>query len=313
MQKTWIYDDVHFLNIVSEAERISGRKQIGDIYLCDDGTLIQAYAKPENTDRIIRQYTKLCDATEDAKLYLMLVPTAVTIEKDRLPKGALCEYSQTDTIAGIYEAMKGKAECIDAVSVLEDAKDEAQLYYATDHHWTGAGAYEAYKEYCRAAGLTASELNEYAAETVTDSFKGTLYSKLNDDHFGADSIVSYSHPEWKLTVRYEDSGEITDTPYAAEWLEKKDKYSYFLNNIHPLITIENEAAPEGACAVIKDSYANCFVPFLLKHYRTVYVFDTRYYKGGPSAFINEHKDIKDVLILYNMNTLDTDTGIGGIY
>ncbi len=65
--------------------------------------------------------------------------------------------------------------------------------------------------------------------------------------------------------------------------------------------------------MIKDSYANSLVPFLITDYRTVYVFDTRYYKGGPSQFINEHEDIKDVLILYNMNTLDNDAGIGGIY
>ena len=47
--------------------------------------------------------------------------------------------------------------------------------------------------------------------------------------------------------------------------------------------------------------------------RKIYVFDTRYYKDGPSAFIAEHPGITDVVLLYNMNTLDTDTGIRGIY
>ena len=45
----------------------------------------------------------------------------------------------------------------------------------------------------------------------------------------------------------------------------------------------------------------------------IFVLDTRYYKKGPSAFIGEHPEITDVLLLYNMNTLDADTGIGGIY
>ena len=80
-----------------------------------------------------------------------------------------------------------------------------------------------------------------------------------------------------------------------------------------MVTITNDAVSDGAIAVVKDSYANCFVPFLLNHYHTVYVFDTRYYKGGPSKFINEHPDITDVLVLYNMNTIDNDNGIGGIY
>ena len=29
-------------------------------------------------------------------------------------------------------------------------------------------------------------------------------------------------------------------------------------------------------------------------------------KQGPSAFVKEHPGITDVLILYNMNTLDSD-------
>ena len=55
------------------------------------------------------------------------------------------------------------------------------------------------------------------------------------------------------------------------------------------------------------------VPFLAEHFRKIFVLDTRYYKKGPSAFIGEHPEITDVLLLYNMNTLDADTGIGGIY
>ncbi|MCR4585746.1 MAG: hypothetical protein K5686_08480 [Lachnospiraceae bacterium] len=302
-----------FLNIVSEAQRLSGRKQIGDIYICDDRTLIQAYGAPANTERIIGQFDKLCDSTENAKIYLMLVPTAVSINAEKLPKGAVLTHSQSDTTERIYSELSGRAECVDAASALAKAKEGGELYYRTDHHWTTYGAYAVYEAYCKAAGLDAVPASEYKTETVTDAFRGTLYSRLNDEYFGSDSIVSYSHPDWQLSVKYEDSGEISDTPYAPEYLDKKDKYSYFLNNIHPLITIENASAPEGAAAVIKDSYANSFVPFMLMHYRTLYVFDTRYYKGGPSSFINEHKDIKDVLILYNMNTLDTDTGIGGIY
>ena len=55
------------------------------------------------------------------------------------------------------------------------------------------------------------------------------------------------------------------------------------------------------------------VPFLAHHYRKIYVLDTRYYRDGPSSFLEAHRDITDVLLLYNMNTLDGDTGIRGIY
>ena len=88
----------------------------------------------------------------------------------------------------------------------------------------------------------------------------------------------------------------------------------FLDNIHPLIEITNETADsQRELVLIKDSYANAMVPFLVNHFKKVYVFDTRYYKQGPSSFIKDHPQVTDVLLLYNMNTIDTDLGIGGIY
>ena len=78
--------------------------------------------------------------------------------------------------------------------------------------------------------------------------------------------------------------------------------------------IENETAPsDDVLMLIKDSYANSMVPFLTHHYKKIYVFDTRYYKDGPSSFLEEHGEVTDVPILYNMNTLDGDTGIRGSY
>ena len=105
---------------------------------------------------------------------------------------------------------------------------------------------------------------------------------------------------------------MTDSLYNFDYLEEKDKYSLFLDNIHPLIEIENTAADsENELMLIKDSYANSMVPFLTHHYRKIYVFDTRYYRNGLSSFLSEHETITDILLLYNLNTLDGDTGIRG--
>ena len=320
-----------FLSLMTEAERMSFRKEIAGVYLAKDGSLIEEYAYPRHTDKQIEQFSKLANNVENARCMLMMVPTAVSVYSDLLPDNVGRDDLQQQILDEIYASVPEKLQKIDASSRLKeeaknllsgnDASDSAKdnstdvkrLFYRTDHHWTTYGAYVGYEAFCDAAGLNAIPLSEYTGEEVSDSFKGTIYSKLNDPYFGSDSIVSYSHPDWKLSVKYEDSGEVTDTPYNPEYLTKKDQYSYFLNNIHPLITITNDAVEDGAIAIVKDSYANSMVPFLLQHYHTVYVFDTRYYKGGPSKFINEHPDITDVLILYNMNTIDNDTGIGGIF
>ncbi|SDB34790.1 DHHW family protein [Butyrivibrio sp. INlla16] len=314
-----------FMRLMAEVERITGRKEINDIYLAKDGSLIERYKYPKNTAKQIDQFSKLAVNVENARCMLMMVPTAVSVYSDLLPENANDPDLQQQIISDIYSASSDKLQKIDVSTRLKDEAKKTvseplteditgnRLFYRTDHHWTTYGAYIGYEAFCEAAGLTPIPLSEYTGEIVSENFKGTIYSKLNDPYFGADRIVSYSYPDWKLSVEYSDTEEVTDTPYNKEYLSEKDQYSYFLNNIHPLITITNDAVQDGAIALVKDSYANSIVPFLLAHYHTVYVFDTRYYKGGPSKFINEHPEISDVLILYNMNTIDNDTGIGGIF
>lgn len=305
-----------FLSLMTEAERLSGRKEINGVYLAKDGSLIEVYKTPKNTEKQIQQFSKLAENVTDARCMLMLVPTAVEICPERLPDNSGYDHLQKQVIEHIYDSVPGNLHTIDAEAMLREkssVQPDERFYYRTDHHWTMSGAYEGYRAYCRAAGIKETPMSDYEKAVVSTDFRGTIYSKLNDPFFGSDEIISYEHPGWRLEITYSDTGEVTDTPYNSEYLSQKDEYSYFLNNIHPLVTITNSDVESGALAVVKDSYANSMIPFLIENYHTIYVFDTRYYKGGPSKFINEHEDIRDVLILYNMNTIDNDTGIGGIY
>lgn len=300
-----------FMGLKAETEIALGKREIGGVYIAEDGYLIEDYPAPQNTDKIVGQFKKFAESVKDAEVSLMLVPTAITIYEEKLPALAPVR-SQLATIDEIYGQLSFRT--IDCYDALMAAKGGNELYYRTDHHWTGYGAYAAYTAYCEAREITPLPLNQFEITEVSSDFKGTVYSKLNDAKIKGDTITVFENPENRLTVYYEDKKETTDSLYNFEYLDKKDKYSMFLSNIHPFIEITNETADsDKELAVIKDSYANCMVPFLVNHYRKVYVFDTRYYKGGPSSFINENSKITDVLLLYNMNTLDSDLGIGGIY
>ena len=302
-----------FVGLKSQTEILGGRKEINHIYVAKDNYLIEQYAQPQNTQRIAdtlsRFYKKVSQA--QVNINLMLVPTAVTIHKDLLPKNAPVS-NQLETARSIYAAT-GIPE-IDCTSHLFTGISEGQLYYRTDHHWTTLGAYYGYLAFCETKNLEPVSLDSLQKQTVTEDFAGTLYSKVNDYHHKKDSITVYTNPEDHLTVTYTDTKEVTNSLYNFDYLTEKDKYSLFLNNIHSLVEIENQtSSSEDVLMLIKDSYANSIVPFLAHHYRKIYVFDTRYYKDGPSSFLSEHKEINDILLLYNMNTLDTDSGIRGIY
>lgn len=302
-----------FVGLKSQTEILSGRKEINHIYIAKEDYLIEQYAQPQNTQRIIDTLTRFYEKVSQAEvnINLMLVPTAVTIHKDLLPQNAPAS-NQLETAQSIYTATG--IPKIDCTEFLFTGVSEGQLYYRTDHHWTTLGAYYGYLAFCATKNLQPVSLTSLQKQTVTEDFAGTLYSKVNDYNHKKDSITVYNNPEDHLTVTYTDTGEVSDSLYNFDYLTEKDKYSLFLNNIHSLIEIENQtSSSEDVLMLIKDSYANSIVPFLAHHYRKIYVFDTRYYKDGPSSFLSEHKEINDILLLYNMNTLDTDSGIRGIY
>lgn len=302
-----------FVGLKSQTEILIGRKEINHIYVAKDDYLIEQYAQPQNTQRIIDTLTRFYKkvSQSEATINLMLVPTAVTIHKDLLPQNAPVS-NQLETAQSIYTATG--IPKIDCTEFLFAGISEGPLYYRTDHHWTTLGAYYGYLAFCEAKNLQSVPLSSLQKETVTEDFSGTLYSKVNDYSHKKDSITVYTNPEDHLTVTYTDTGEVSDSLYNFDYLTEKDKYSLFLNNIHSLIEIENQTSTsEDVLMLIKDSYANSIVPFLAHHYRKIYVFDTRYYKDGPSSFLSEHKEINNILLLYNMNTLDTDSGIRGIY
>ncbi|MBR5970513.1 MAG: hypothetical protein IK016_09250 [Lachnospiraceae bacterium] len=307
-----------WMMIVSEADRLGGKQEINDVYLASDGRLIDIYQRPKQPERLVNSVVRFADALPETNIALMLVPTAQQVYEDLLPQFAPEERDwQLKAIAEIYgtvaEGTQGRVRTVDPAWSTE--RTDADSYYRTDHHWTVRGAKLAFDAWCSATGRPEKTVDEAGLSAVSDSFRGTTWSKLNDPLIAPDTILSYWDDSWDLTVTYTDTGEVTDTPYGEEWLSKKDKYAYYLNGLHPLLIIENKAVPEeqGAIAVIKDSYGNSMIPYMISDFRTIYVFDTRYWQQGVSSFVLEHEDIQEVLILYSISMIDTDAGIGGIF
>jgi hypothetical protein len=306
-----------FMTVKTYYERLTGRNRVNNIYMCKDGYYIEEYRALENTDRIAAAIKRLGTAADEgkARFVAMLVPTAVTIEADKLPAAAKND-SQAADMEKIMKLVNGEAggiRFLDVTEALKSAKEKDQVFYKLDHHWTTAGAYAAYTELAKELGFEPLSRDAFTEKTVSTEFKGSFYSKVNDLSAKPDSISVFGSSRLDLTVSYPDKKLETDTLYAEEYLDKKDKYSYFLNNQNSFVEITNSnASSDRSLVIVKDSYANCFVPFLCEHFAKVYVFDTRYYREKVTDFIR-NEEVTDVIFLYNMYTIDTDTGINGIY
>ena len=110
-----------------------------------------------------------------------------------------------------------------------------------------------------------------------------------------------------VTITYED-GTVSDTPYRQEKLEQKDQYAYFFGGNFGKLTIQTQAQNKEKLLVIKDSFANSFVPYLFDDYSEIIMIDLRYYHGSVEDAITQN-GITQILFLYETSNLLTDTSV----
>ena len=140
---------------------------------------------------------------------------------------------------------------------------------------------------------------------VSDSFQGTLAAR-SGYRVPDDTIeVYWPDQEEELVVTYVQEQTKSASLYAAEKLKTRDKYGMFLNGNHPLTEIRTMASTGRKLLLIKDSYANCFVPFLTGDFEEVVLVDPRYYYDSAEKLMKQY-GFTDVLFLYNLNTFLED-------
>lgn len=301
-----------FVMLKTNTELALGKTENNNIYIAKDGYLIEKNTYVEN-NRLNRIVSIINVLTKNTNYHtsIMIVPTSITINEDLLPKYAT-EYSETDRIKTIYANVKD-CNTIDLYNELKALKNNGiQAFYKLDHHWTTRAAYEAYKKFMNSLSITPLPLDAFEEEVVSTEFFGTTYSKANLYNVTPDSITTYTNTKTKLKVTYTRSKKETDSLYNKEYLNKKDKYAMFLDENQGLVIVDNESMESGKnLLIIKDSYANCFVPFVVNNFKYTHVIDPRYYSSSITEYIEEN-NIDEVLFLYNIHTLVTDQGIFNI-
>ena len=99
--------------------------------------------------------------------------------------------------------------------------------------------------------------------------------------------------------------QIVNKQTAAWYPAAGAKYNCFIAGDNPFSEIKNPEINDGSSiVVIKESYGNAFVPFLVDSYSTVYVIDYRKWNGHLADFVSENS-IDDVLFLNVVNTTST--------
>lgn len=266
----------------------------------DDPEVEQGYAYSLNTIA--------AELPDNVKMYSMLVPTQLEFEE---PLYANTQDSQKHCIESINGKLSPEITRVDAYSRLGDA--DGYLYFRTDHHWTMDGAYCGYEAFMDASGGTAVSKSDFSHEEV-GGFFGTLYlkarSELKDPE---EDVLSYydvtEKNDLSIIMRTvdEDGSEREYGEGSSLFDHEQDDYKFFLGGDQPLIEITNNSVEDGkTLIVIKDSYANALVPWLVNNYKRVVLIDPRSFKGKLAEEVERYGADELMVVNYVFTTTFSD-------
>lgn len=307
--ETYIADQfplrANFISLKSNSERVLQKKENNGVFIGDAGYLLQDFETPD-MDRAYKNAGYINELANHFNVYMALAPTATKVLEDKLPNFAT-PYDEGQYITDFYSALSDNVHKVPILETLQTQTSSGeQLYYKTDHHWTTLGAYYAYRSFCETAGITPTPLENFDIETVSDTFYGTLFSKGNFTFIKPDSLqIFYPKNDTVIQVTYALTEDSTDNIYAYNHLDTKDKYSVFLDGNHPLITINTSVNNGRKILILKDSYANCFIPFLTAHYEEIQIIDLRMANFPIQTYATENQ-IDDILLLYNVQNFSAE-------
>ena len=219
------------------------------------------------------------------KVYDMMIPTSAEYYlPDRLKTGENQSNSQSQNIKTAYSKLNtGVVKPINIYNYLADHNSE-YLYFKSDHHWTGLGAYYGYKAFCDTNGMPALDLGTCTEKTV-DGFLGSF--SYNNTKIDTDTVHYWTLP-------YSVSMSITG--------EDGEHYELiFISGDNPLTVMKSSAPTAQAdrkIAVIKESFGNAFVPYLTYNYSEVHVMDLRTFRDNVGKSFQtycQENGITDVL------------------
>ena len=250
---------------------------------------------------VINSFAKTYDGTA----YIVAVPSSAGVYGDSLPSHVISR-SDSQKINELYDQLSSNVRRIDAYNILKMMKDN-YIFYRNDTKWTSYGAYCVYKTVIQKLGFLPTPYDKYIISHVTDNFRGDLYNRTLSDTPKADIIDIYSYPDGAEVISCEmffNDGSVSKGDiYDMSRLSSSDMYSMYLGEDVPVLKIKTSNQNDKKLLVIKDSYGDCFVPFLIQHYSEIIAVSPDQL-DIPLADIIDINDYSQTLFLFGINNMD---------
>ena len=246
------------------------------------------------------------DKLNGITVYDMVIPNHTEMGlPQRLKDSDAPSTSQAENIKSIYSKLSDKVTPVNAYNYLADHNDE-YIYFGSDHHWSGLGAYYAYSAFAKTNNLPVLSLDDCTEQQI-EGFTGTFTNTASG--LDTDTVHYWEFP-YEVTMDITDeSGNVNTytSPYYQYAEAGSLTYGVFIMGDHPLTVLKSasENAENGKkIAVVKESYGNAFVPYLTYNYEEVHVIDFRTFGDNLVSYCQQN-GIDEVLFLNGVMSANT--------
>lgn len=293
-------------------------RDCGNAMIVDD----MAYEYYNYSENSAKNYAKIVSRLGqqlqgEADVYCLIIPTAVGVV---FPDDLAAKYpgyeDQGARLEEIYGMMDSSVIPVNIFDKMMQHRDE-YLYYRTDWHWSGIGAYYGYERFCEVKGIAPYTMDQ-RTEHIYEGYLGPLYSQTcNKDAALAanpDTVYAYEpYYEEYVTMVYTDTN---GNRISQEVIADGDaygtglKYLIFAAGDQPITEFTNSQVTDGSVAiVIKESFGNAMMSYFVDHYSKVYEIDYRHWRGNLAEFARE-VGADDIIFANNIGMVRSSDRIG---
>lgn len=285
------------------SDRVLLKTDAGGVYISDNALFVKQ--SDVNREYLEKNISAMETFSSKYPSRFILVPSATYICRDMLPP-----YAEVIDENELFEGFDFKS--LEFINILDEIQTDS--YFRTDHHWTADGALIGYNAYRKALGKEELTKEDFKVSEVSNSFLGTSVSKSGAVGIAPDVLEKWERGKVSSFEVYDGMKTSEyETIYFDEFLNKKDKYSYYLGQNQPLVRIKTDSVG-GKILVFKDSYAHIFSQLLIEDYSEIVLVDLRYVRERVELLLSKTfdmslEDFDEVLFLYSTDTFTTESNM----
>lgn len=296
-----------FMKIYADISAGNSESKVNGIFISEN-RLLNGNIDTSDIDSSVSEKINSFTEKYNSSFYFIAVPSSDGVYSNLLPEYIPHDF-QSEQIQNFYNNLNPEIRKIDAFNILKNFSDD-YIYYRTDTKWTAYGAYCVYRTAIQKLGFIPVAYDKFTIEHVTSEFNGNLYNKSLYEISKKDFIDLYYSESiniQSITAYNQNLNESMRILYDKSFLNSNYMYNIYLGENVPALRIKTNVNNNKKLMVIKDSYADCFIPFLTQHYSEITVISTDFPDFRFTDYFNINSYEQVIFICGSENLLNPDS------